>query len=48
VRLGELLHGELLEKRFKHLAGHGWFTPVILGTWEVEIRRIMVRWHPGQ
>jgi hypothetical protein len=28
--------------------GHRWFTPVILATWEAEIRRITVRGHPGQ
>jgi hypothetical protein len=25
-----------------------WLTPVILATWEAEIRRIMVQGHPGQ
>jgi hypothetical protein len=25
------------------VAGHQWLTPVILATWEAEIRRIMVR-----
>jgi hypothetical protein len=28
--------------------GIGWLTPVILATWEIEIRRILVRGQPGQ
>jgi hypothetical protein len=30
------------------LPGTWWLTPVILATWEVEIRRIAVQGHPGQ
>jgi hypothetical protein len=32
----------------KFEAGHQWFTPVILATQEVEIRRIEVESQPGQ
>jgi hypothetical protein len=32
----------------KELAGHWWLTPVILGTLEAEIKRVMVQSHPGQ
>jgi hypothetical protein len=33
---------------FKMLAGHWWFMPLILATWESEIRRITVQGHPQQ
>jgi hypothetical protein len=29
-------------------AGHQWFTPVTLATWEVEIERIRVQGQPGK
>jgi hypothetical protein len=32
----------------KDLAGCWWLTPVILATWEAEIRRILVQGHPKQ
>jgi hypothetical protein len=32
-------------KERKHIVWHQWLTPVILATWETEIRRITV---PGQ
>jgi hypothetical protein len=31
-----------VKKRYK-LAGHWWLTPVILASWEAEIRRIAVQ-----
>jgi hypothetical protein len=30
------------------LARHQWFMPVIIATWEAEIRRLTVQGHPGQ
>jgi hypothetical protein len=35
-------------RNFKFVARCWWLTPVILGTWEAEIRRIMVPGQPGQ
>jgi hypothetical protein len=32
----------------EYLAGHQWFTPVILAICEAEIRRIVVQGQPGQ
>jgi hypothetical protein len=34
--------------RKKISAGHWWLMPVILTTWEAEIRRIKVRSQPGK
>jgi hypothetical protein len=33
---------------FAELAGHQWFTPVIVATWETEIRRVTVQGQSGQ
>jgi hypothetical protein len=32
---------EMTLKKKKHTAGHRWFTPVILATWEAEIRIVV-------
>jgi hypothetical protein len=38
----------LLKKNKTKAARHWWLTPLILGTQEAEIRRIMVQSQPGQ
>jgi hypothetical protein len=35
-------------KKKKEKAGQQWLTPIILVTWEAEIRRIMVQGQPRQ
>jgi hypothetical protein len=42
------LHIEFQKVKKCILAGHWWLTPVILATWEADIRRIMVQGHPKQ
>jgi DNA-directed RNA polymerase subunit N (RpoN/RPB10) len=38
--------GDLAKRHIQ--AGHWWLKPVILATWEAEIRRIKVQGQPGQ
>jgi hypothetical protein len=43
-----MLEINMVALRTGALGGHQWLTPLILATWEAEIKRIMIQSQPGQ
>jgi hypothetical protein len=44
----KIYRGQCLPLKIKIVAGCQWLMPVILATWEAEIRKIEVQSQPGQ